>query len=166
MMANLFWTEEEVATLQRMRGQGAKPKQIAEAIGRSVISVWRKLKQMRVAAERVQATTAAGLKARRPLRLWTAEDIDVLHRMRAAGHLFTDIDRALDRGIGASATKYGELHPSGAIKPIAGYDRTGVSHDLLRQRDRRMALQHHDLTAAIFGDPLPGRSALDQRRGT
>jgi hypothetical protein len=163
-MALPFWTEEEVATLQRMRGHGAEPKQIGETLGRTVVSVWRKLKQVRVAAERAEAKVAAGLKARRPLRLWTTEEIDVLHRMRDAGHMFTDIDRALDRGIGSSATKYGELHPSGAIKPIAGYDRTGVSHDLLRERYRRMALEHRDLTAAFFGDPLPGRSALDQRR--
>ncbi|QDM32076.1 hypothetical protein FNL55_12590 [Tardiphaga sp. vice352] len=96
-MALPFWTEEKVATLQRMRGHGAEPKQIAETLGRSVVSVWRKLKQMRVAAERAQAKITAGLKARRPLRLWTADDIDVLHRMRDAGHMFTDIDRAGSR---------------------------------------------------------------------
>jgi hypothetical protein len=30
---------------------------------------------------------------------------------------------------------------------------------------RPVFLQHYDLTAAFFGDPLPGRSALDQKRG-
>jgi hypothetical protein len=35
----------------------------------------------------------------------------------------------------------------------------------LEDRDRRYELQaQQSLTAAFFGDPLPGRSALDQRR--
>jgi len=34
----------------------------------------------------------------------------------------------------------------------------------LADRDRRAELEHRDLTAAFFGDPLPGMSALDRRR--
>ncbi|HWX33298.1 MAG TPA: hypothetical protein VNZ53_38455 [Steroidobacteraceae bacterium] len=35
----------------------------------------------------------------------------------------------------------------------------------LKDRDRRYELQtQQSLTAAFFGDPLPGRSALDRRR--
>jgi hypothetical protein len=34
----------------------------------------------------------------------------------------------------------------------------------LADRDRRAELEPHDLTAWFFGDPLPGTSALDQRR--
>lgn len=30
-------------------------------------------------------------------------------------------------------------------------------------RERRVLLTHHTITAAVFGDPLPGRSALDRR---
>lgn len=35
--------------------------------------------------------------------------------------------------------------------------------DLLRARDERLALSPRDLTAAFFGDPLPGYSALERR---
>jgi hypothetical protein len=38
-----------------------------------------------------------------------------------------------------------------------------ASVEALAERDRRMSLQHTSLTAALQGDPLPGRSALDKR---
>jgi hypothetical protein len=34
----------------------------------------------------------------------------------------------------------------------------------LADRDRRAELEPRDLTAAFFGDPLPGMSVLDRRR--
>lgn len=39
-----------------------------------------------------------------------------------------------------------------------------VPTQTLADRDRRMSLEHASLTAALCGDPLPGRSALDKRR--
>lgn len=42
--------------------------------------------------------------------------------------------------------------------------RAVVSPDTLREQARRKALNHHDITAHVFGDPLPGCSALDQLR--
>ena len=39
------------------------------------------------------------------------------------------------------------------------------SPSALKERERRYELQaQQSLTAAFFGDPLPGRSALDRRR--
>jgi len=35
--------------------------------------------------------------------------------------------------------------------------------DMLHERDRRLATTPRDLTAAFFGDPLPGYSALEKR---
>lgn len=37
------------------------------------------------------------------------------------------------------------------------------SADILRERDRRLAIPPRDLSAAFFGDPLPGFSALERR---
>lgn len=34
---------------------------------------------------------------------------------------------------------------------------------VIAERDSRYRASHQDLTAAFFGDPLPGRSALDRR---
>jgi hypothetical protein len=163
-MTTRYWSEHEVATLLRMREQGSPAADIACAVGRSESCLWRKLRQMRKAAARAESELAAGLELKRPMRLWRADELEMLHRMRAEGHLFTDIDRALGRGIGASSTKFSELHPSGVVKAMPGVDGAAVSADLLRERDRRMSVQHHDLTAAFFGDPLPGQSALDRRK--
>lgn len=38
-----------------------------------------------------------------------------------------------------------------------------ASSDMLRERDKRVAIPPRDLTAALCGDPLPGFSALDRR---
>lgn len=38
-----------------------------------------------------------------------------------------------------------------------------VPREILAERDRRVGLQHRDLTAAFFGDPLPGFSALERQ---
>lgn len=40
-----------------------------------------------------------------------------------------------------------------------------VPAEVLADREQRATLQPASLTAAVFGDPLPGRSALDRRRG-
>jgi len=39
-----------------------------------------------------------------------------------------------------------------------------VPDTVLSERNTRISLQHRDLTAAFFGDPLPGCSALDRRQ--
>ena len=44
-------------------------------------------------------------------------------------------------------------------------DSISIPRDVLFDRDRRMELAPCSLTAALLGDPLPGRSALDRRRG-
>lgn len=38
-----------------------------------------------------------------------------------------------------------------------------IPSHVLADRDRRMALQPRDITAAFFGDPLPGESYLERR---
>jgi hypothetical protein len=39
-----------------------------------------------------------------------------------------------------------------------------VPHEVWEERDRALASWQDDPTAAVCGDPLPGRSALDRRR--
>lgn len=39
-----------------------------------------------------------------------------------------------------------------------------IPHEVLADRDRRLALAPASLTAAICGDPAPGHSALDRKR--
>jgi hypothetical protein len=50
-----------------------------------------------------------------------------------------------------------------SLAPVASSFRPDPS--ALAERDRREELrEHQSLTAAFFGDPLPGMSALDRRR--
>lgn len=50
-------------------------------------------------------------------------------------------------------------HPHGwTEQPVS------VPADVLAERAQRALLEPRNLTAAILGDPLPGRSALDKRR--
>lgn len=44
-------------------------------------------------------------------------------------------------------------------------DKILIPREVLFDRDRRMAMAPRNLTAALLGDPLPGRSALDRRGG-
>jgi len=62
---------------------------------------------------------------------------------------------------------------------VSGYQRCGhrkaagipeiprmvVPHDVLADRERRLSTAPASLTAAAFGDPPPGYSALDKRQG-
>lgn len=36
---------------------------------------------------------------------------------------------------------------------------------IIAERDRAMSYETRDITAALMGDPLPGRSALDKKMG-
>ena len=59
-----------------------------------------------------------------------------------------------------------EFVPSSRIAlGVSVSQKDSPSPSALKDRDRRYELQaKQSLTAAFFGDPLPGRSALDQRR--
>lgn len=49
------------------------------------------------------------------------------------------------------------LHPDACARIV-------IPADVLADRDRRAALEPVSITAAVCGDPPPGRSALDQKR--
>lgn len=52
-----------------------------------------------------------------------------------------------------------------ALKQRLGLSRSVVER-LMVEANARRGVAHRDLTAAVFGDPLPGRSALDIRQGS
>jgi hypothetical protein len=72
----------------------------------------------------------------------------------------TDVLNEVDRG------EPDQLAPSSDIVlGDAVSQKNTPSFAALRDRDRRYELRaQQSLTAAFFGDPLPGRSALDRRR--
>lgn len=120
-------------------------------------------------------------------RPWTAEEWQSAQDMRSQGLGFDDIAVRLGRSGKAVREKFAknDLTPEQRqqraeyrrrqrsmgtkTKQIAGMTfsapLTKPANPAFAERDYRLSLTPHDLTAAIFGDPLPGYSALDRRAG-
>jgi hypothetical protein len=89
---------------------------------------------------------------------WSAADIANLRRMREVERkTWKEIDRALNRALGSSCGKYARLRAIDRADEIAQEKREAKA-----ERERLRGLSHLTITAAVFGDPLPGRSALDR----
>jgi len=97
-----------------------------------------------------------------PRRLWTEYEVNRAHAMRAAGHSYGKIDKALGRRDGATQRRL----------EIAGY---GLKHQvksnripigLLAEREAlATARNQRTLTRDFCGDPPPGYSALHGKTG-
>ena len=101
-------------------------------------------------------------------RSWSDDDLAAMIRMREVERCrWSDIDRAFGRTPGSCCAKYESLrreklptHPSdagGRIEVTCQQQANRIA--------RKQAEAQRDLTAAVFGDPPPGYSALDQKPG-
>lgn len=112
-------------------------------------------------------------------RRWTDTEHERLIAMARDGDLFSTIAAALDRPVEDARSKYLELISamSHAARrdtrrtrdinlklPLQGFSLAGAEQ--LADRDARAMAAHHSVTAALLGDPLPGRSALDLKQGS
>jgi hypothetical protein len=90
----------------------------------------------------------------------TSDEIHTARLLRSEGKTIEQIARRLKRSreavsdacVGLDRLVFNEVRP------------TVVPARVLAERDARLSLSHRDVTAAIAGDPLPGRSALDRKR--
>lgn len=74
------------------------------------------------------------------------------------------IASAIGRTVDAVDCRYRDCGPSFSNGRI---EARGLPSGLASDRaDRLVALRQRNLTASVFGDPAPGYSALDRRRGT
>lgn len=114
-------------------------------------------------------------------RLWTQEQSTAAIELRKRGNSFREIARQLERTVvavethlrrnaphlfGSEPRKKARRRPSPRQTPwIFNRVDIAVRPDpiAMAERDYRLALPPRDLTAAIFGDPKPGFSALDRR---
>jgi hypothetical protein len=85
---------------------------------------------------------------------------------------FSDVIRKPKRRHRALIPKVapGDRNPGNTYFPsprlMAGIEepkKLNIPHDVLADRERRLSTPPRSLTAALLGDPLPGRSALDKR---
>jgi len=103
-----------------------------------------------------------------PCIKWTAEQVATLKKMRRESKSYADIATATGRTIKAVQVKVinmrngrdqsARIHPDGRVLSV-----NQPTEDVLIERNKRLALSPRDLTAAMFGDPLPGYSALERR---
>lgn len=87
-----FWTQEEVTTLIRMRGEGHQFADIASTLGRTLPSV------RNAAIKHSPHATVSGA--------YTQEDMDTLNRMRREKRTFTEIANVLGRTCRAVESKF------------------------------------------------------------
>lgn len=145
------WLAEDVALLTRLVEANESNAVIAERLGRSVRAVKAKISRMTL-PKRIC----------RPRSLWPAEEAKELLRLRDEMRLgWSEIATRLNRPSSSCHTKYYALkNPTVTYKVI---QREVISTEAHEDWVRRMMLSPSSLTAAMFGDPLPGYSALDKR---
>ena len=111
--------------------------------------------------------------------VWSEEDRAKLLAMADARAPVTAIAAALGRSVFAVKYQLQQLREKAqvaaqGVSPAALNGKAGLNswrdkraaEAVARVRNAEAAAQPRSLTAAICGDPLPGRSALDQRRPT
>jgi hypothetical protein len=162
MAQRRYWTGEQDAMLLRMRSDGVPHADIADALGDRTESAC--VKRMDKLNRRA-ASAASGEKPKAAPRPFSDEDVATLLRMRdVEGREFSEIDAALGRNPGVSCQKYRQIKglqaPPRRMDEVRNAD---VPAECVADRDERFALSHASITSAFFGDPLPGRSALDLR---
>lgn len=164
-MTRWFWTADEDAALLRLVEARTAWAAIASETGRSHESCRSRRQILERRAVRSREAAAKGLPPPRLQQPWSDADCTTLLRLRDVEHLdFTEIDRVLGRRAGCSGFKYRVLMDMPARpKFVTGERAMVLSAAQIADRDELARLRHHSITAALCGDPLPGRSALDQR---
>lgn len=156
------WTPDQLALLQRLRADGLDWPEISQRCChplpscRTTLSMLQR-REARIAAGELPAQTPFGKgDPKNPKRFWTETDVQTLIRMvTVEGKTCADVDRALGRSEGASSEKFNRLR-----RPEA----TRLPYEARAIHAQATMPEHTSITAKQFGDPLPGRSALDQRR--
>ena len=92
-------------------------------------------------------------------RWLTPDEIHTAQLLRREGKTFGQIGRRLGRSREAIRDACKGL----AHTVVHNVPSVGVPDHVLAEREQCLARQPRDLTAAIVGDPLPGRSALDRK---
>jgi len=147
-----LWYDTEVDQLRKYVADNLSNAEIAERTGRTISSVKAKLSRMLLPART------------RPQRNWPPEEIAQLCYLRDDVKLnFDEIGRRLGRPHSTCYQKYYDLKRAPPKNRVTA-SREPMAAETHREWLHRMSLSPANLTAAFFGDPLPGCSALDKRR--
>jgi len=157
-MDRRYWTAEDDRKLRQFRSNGITYDVIADAFGRTERACINRM-------EKLNRRAAFGEKPKAAPRAFTDAEVAAIVRMRDVERReFKDIDSALRRNPGVCCQKYQQVKglqaPPRRLDDVRNAD---VPPACAADRDERLTLSHTTITAAFFGDPLPGRSALDMR---
>lgn len=94
------------------------------------------------------------------VRPWTDEEQWQAQKLYAEHQSYKVVGRIMGRSDSTIRDRLQGLRGPCQTRRV---DDTRVPDSVLQDRDRRMQLAPRDLTAAFFGDPLPGMSALERR---
>ena len=84
----------------------------------------------------------------------------IIDIVRATGHDRMAVRHALGR---PGETSYVRIRTKTGENPAEPIRAVEIPIEVIAERERRLALQPRDLSAALCGDPLPGYSALERR---
>lgn len=154
------WTSAEDAKLAKARrSQGLSWAEVAVEVGRSAAAC----------KERWKAVRGADYVPRNPK--WTAEQDATLLRLHAMGATWQEIADATSRTIFAAVGRLKTIQQRATDAPKVGTSgihsherRAAIQRARQAQDEAIRAESYRSVTAYVCGDPLPGRSALDQRR--
>lgn len=159
MAAPRYWSVEQDAELMRQRADGVDYADIGKHFDCTKGAIASRVRLIK----KLEALKAEGVPAKRRPRAYTAEDIATLLRMREVEcKQFDEIGRVLKRSPQNCCDKYRSLRPNLYRKRkrvLRAKQVTAISIVV----PMVVAPAHASITSAFFGDPLPGRSALDQR---
>jgi hypothetical protein len=97
-----------------------------------------------------------------PRRPWSGDELKHALDLRAAGHSYREIDRALGRWAGATQQRL-QIAGYGSRDHVKSFR---ASDNLLAERDALIAArEQRALTGHFCGDPPPGYSALHGKTG-
>jgi hypothetical protein len=160
-MPGKLWSADDDARLLQLRQDMVPSAEIAERFGRSAKACLQRINRMKMQAREAEWARQNGRSPKRRMMAFTDLEAAEVLRLRDELHwTFRSIDKHLGRRPGVCCQRYHHLKAT-----------SRRSRDLPRQCAPALqaavvqppAPMHRDITAAFFGDPLPGRSALDQR---
>lgn len=147
-----YWSEEQDQLLKRLHTEGESNTEIARRLGRT---------------ERAIHTRkwVIGIACGRHPQVWGKDEKTRLWQMREAGVSFEAIADALQRSVKSVESKHTQVRLAHLNRGTRGRP-TDVDYRMAERNARPEYSVGYapTLSQTLFGDPPPGRSALDQRR--
>lgn len=149
---NTSWSAEEGQILRQLHAEGASDPEIAALVKRTSHAVSNRKLILKIAG-------------RHPPKVWTAAELARFLEMREANYSFDAIGKEIGRSAKAVECKHAQLRAE-LMHTQAQALKADEALRLAERLARADSAPHHrlSLSQVLFGDPPPGRSALDQRR--